>query len=418
MKKISNEEMVAAYEVAKRIRDGSLTRTVGIEDLHERFALNRGSAGDTITNIERMLEGKLYTRTNNAFATEHFLEMIHRDYGTNALRKAISSVEQHIQYYQTLPTGSKLPSISKIVRKYREIAKLAPTALKSISVFFEHTLGAKLANSRWSWGAVNSATKQVFLRVWEDQIESADGIERVSVLKTDWNGTSPGFQEREQHIVALRNHVEGYGVLCAAKNPNTTLGREIKDFDRRNLLKFGQLIETGNRVYAQIVDRISTTELARSQAARTGHSPILSDLRTILDVPGDVTMKEILANARVGQGAFRAQVLKMWGSRCCVTGSTTLDAIRASHIKPWRDSDDRERLDPYNGLPLIATLDALFDAGLITFSSEGCLVASKMLNQQEKEILGLMQLRFIEKPSDNAAEYLSYHRDRIFVDAK
>ena len=66
----------------------------------------------------------------------------------------------------------------------------------------------------------------------------------------------------------------------------------------------------------------------------------------------------------LGKVPSDVQVLKIWGNRCCVTGSTTLDAIRASHIKPWRRSSNQERLDPYNGLPLVATLDALFDAGM------------------------------------------------------
>jgi hypothetical protein len=127
--KISNEAMVATYEVAKRIRDATLSRAAGIEELHQRFALNRSSAGDTITNIGYMLKGKRYVRTNNAFATDHFLEMIHRDYGLDALRKAVSSVEKHIEYYERLPTGNKLPNIWQIVRKYRVVANGAMESL-------------------------------------------------------------------------------------------------------------------------------------------------------------------------------------------------------------------------------------------------------------------------------------------------
>ena len=64
------------------------------------------------------------------------------------------------------------------------------------------------------------------------------------------------------------------------------------------------------------------------------------------------TTKETLINARVGQGPFREHVLQLWGKCCAVTRSLTLEAIRASHIKPWRQSTDEERLDPHNGLPL------------------------------------------------------------------
>jgi 5-methylcytosine-specific restriction enzyme A len=128
--KISNEATMAAYEVAKRVREGTLNRAAGIEELHKRFSLNRGSAGDAITNIGYMLEGECYERTNNAFATEHFLEMIHHDYGVGRLTKALSAVEKHLEYYEGLPRGSRLLKIRKIVHKYRKIAEESQQAVR------------------------------------------------------------------------------------------------------------------------------------------------------------------------------------------------------------------------------------------------------------------------------------------------
>jgi putative restriction endonuclease len=111
---------------------------------------------------------------------------------------------------------------------------------------------------------------------------------------------------------------------------------------------------------------------------KTAGSTLVPDIKSIISARVDATTKEILVNARLGQGAFRAHVLAYWGMQCCVTGTRTLDAVRASHIKPWRDSNNEERLDSNNGLPLVATLDALFDAGLITFSPDGKLLTSKL----------------------------------------
>jgi hypothetical protein len=93
----------------------------------------------------------------------------------------------------------------------------------------------------------------------------------------------------------------------------------------------------------------------------------------------DRTTKKALVDARRGQGKFRTQVLKCWGDRCSVTSSAIWPAIRASHIKPWRESNNTERLDPYNGLPLIANFDALFDAGLISFDADGKLLTAPEL---------------------------------------
>lgn len=127
----------------------------------------------------------------------------------------------------------------------------------------------------------------------------------------------------------------------------------------------------------------------------------------------ETTTKEALINARIGQGQFRERVLKMWGNCCAVTGSTTKDAIRASHIKPWRDSSNDERLDPTNGLPLIASLDALFDAGLISFDQSGAMVVSSLLPSTERTIFSVDGRRLRNSPTTSAAKFLAYHRDNI-----
>ena len=282
----------------------------------------------------------------------------------------------------------------------------------SISEFFTNTLGANLSNTRWSWGAFNPDTNQLFLRVWEDQLETVAGIERISIFNTNIKRKSAGQPERKRHVEAMRNGAEGYGVLCTAKVTNSSGARSIKEFNQENLLKFGELHIEGDRVYAQVIARTPVRDLMRN---RTGHSSLVPDLKSILTRKGDTT-KEAIVDARVGQGMFRAQVLGLWNHRCCVTGSKTLDAIRASHIKPWRNANNNERLDPNNGLPLIATLDALFDSGLITFMQDGKLLVSNRLTSDEKKLLGLNRLRLIKRPNKQTAEFLTYHSECIFVD--
>lgn len=104
------------------------------------------------------------------------------------------------------------------------------------------------------------------------------------------------------------------------------------------------------------------------------------------------------------------------GVRCCVTGSQILDAVRASHIKPWSHSTDAERLDPNNGLPLVATLDALFDTGLISFCDDGALISSKRIPTDEQNLLGLSNLRLRISPNAQVKAYLAYHRASVYVD--
>lgn len=284
----------------------------------------------------------------------------------------------------------------------------------SISNFFNSTLGAHLSNSRWSWGAFNRTTNQLFLRVWQDSIETVNGAERVHILRHDWEGKSAGFPERKRHIAQLREGATGYGVVCVAADVDGSGSRQIAKFDDETLLQFGELIDEENRVFAQVISRIPVAELSRRQ---TAFSTVVPDLKSIAARNVDITTRETIANARVGQGIFRSHVLSRWNSSCSVTRSTTLDAIRASHIKPWCECDDTERLDPHNGLPLIATLDALFDAGLITFAPGGQLVVSKKVSSTETNLLGLGGARLRQEPSSETENYLDYHRSNVFRNA-
>lgn len=85
--------------------------------------------------------------------------------------------------------------------------------------------------------------------------------------------------------------------------------------------------------------------------------------------------------------------------------------LRASHIRPWRDSSNGERLDPSNGLLLAAHLDALFDSHLITFDDSGNLLVARKITTNVISVLRLpLQFRMNLLPAE--AGYLKAHRVR------
>lgn len=121
------------------------------------------------------------------------------------------------------------------------------------------------------------------------------------------------------------------------------------------------------------------------------------------------TTRQQLIQARVGQGVFRTKVLARWNDRCALTGCNLKPVIRASHIVPWGKCDtDNERLDPENGLPLLATVDALFDSGLISFDDEGNVLFSGRLSSAHRMLVPKSRLE--RMPSQNAKAYLARHR--------
>ena len=100
----------------------------------------------------------------------------------------------------------------------------------SISAFFKDTLGARLNNSRWSWGAHNSDLDYVVLRVWQDDIKHVDGAERVLVLDKNWGGSSSGHEERRLHIEAVSDGADWYGIACVGKQDPGTRKKSIASF--------------------------------------------------------------------------------------------------------------------------------------------------------------------------------------------
>lgn len=122
------------------------------------------------------------------------------------------------------------------------------------------------------------------------------------------------------------------------------------------------------------------------------------------------TTRKTLIDARLGQGVFRSSLLSLWADKCAVTKCATKVLLRASHIKPWRDCDNRERLDRYNGLLLNPVLDAAFDRGLISFSDTGGILFSCVFSLKEQELLGLHSRLKLICVFDENKRYLAFHR--------
>jgi HNH endonuclease len=101
------------------------------------------------------------------------------------------------------------------------------------------------------------------------------------------------------------------------------------------------------------------------------------------------TEAERLVIQRIGQDIFRDALMDYWGGRCPMTGITEPGLLRASHIVPWADCTDAQRLDVHNGLLLSALWDSAFDRGLISFADDGTVLTSPQLSKTARTALGL-----------------------------
>jgi hypothetical protein len=87
-----------------------------------------------------------------------------------------------------------------------------------------------------------------------------------------------------------------------------------------------------------------------------------------------------------------------------------LGLMIASHIVPWKESTNPERLDPYNGLLLTPNLDKLFGEYWITFRNDGRVVISKHLDRSTRSALGITGREKLRETPKRTLTYLRRHQ--------
>ena len=166
--------------------------------------------------------------------------------------------------------------------------------------------------------------------------------------------------------------------------PEQTLSRELQD-----LREAGLLIFAGGGVY-------------RLAQAGAEEPDVAAAIRTQVE-------QRVLA--RVGQSVFRGALLAQWDRRCPLTGISEPGLLRASHIIAWSAcADERDRLDPENGLLLSALWDAAFDRGLVSFDSEGEALPYPGLGAAARVALNLAEAPRLRKLSAGNRARLAAHR--------
>ena len=113
---------------------------------------------------------------------------------------------------------------------------------------------------------------------------------------------------------------------------------------------------------------------------------------------------------RINQGIFKERLLHRY-NHCCLCKVSEQNFLIASHIKPWKDSDENERLDVDNGFLFCPNHDKAFDRGYISFDNEGNILISGQLDDVNKRFLNIYEDMKIEL-TDGNKQYLQYHRNK------
>ncbi len=124
------------------------------------------------------------------------------------------------------------------------------------------------------------------------------------------------------------------------------------------------------------------------------------------------TERRRLVNARLGQGGYRTRLLELWKGRCALSRCKLKETLVASHAKAWSDSSNHERLDEFNGLLLVASVDKLFDGGLIAFDDEGALLVASEVSDEDLTSMGLHRAMRLSAVHPRHVPYLASHREK------
>ena len=126
------------------------------------------------------------------------------------------------------------------------------------------------------------------------------------------------------------------------------------------------------------------------------------------------TERAALIQARRGQGLFRDNVRSIERA-CRVTKVERMEHLIASHVQPWRDSSNEQRLDAENGLLLTPTVDHLFDKGFISFENSGLMIVSPVADRQSLKRMGIDPTSHanVGAFSQGQRRYLEFHRENV-----
>lgn len=116
--KITMEMSKGAYEIAKKVYSGQMTRSEGKIIINRDTGMSEGSAQAFITIFLAMMNGEEYKRAFNNDTNKFLLESIRQDFGEGAFKNALDAVQKHINYYSTLGKGN-LSGLQKIINQMR-----------------------------------------------------------------------------------------------------------------------------------------------------------------------------------------------------------------------------------------------------------------------------------------------------------
>lgn len=178
-------------------------------------------------------------------------------------------------------------------------------------------------------------------------------------------------------------------------------------------------------VFAKQLEKLIGGEVEIKVAQLTDEIALLSDVTIDTSAEEDLigrtdigpTTKSQLVKSRRGQGIFKSNV-RLNEKGCRITGITNIKHLIASHIKPWSESSDIEKLNGCNGLLLAPHIDHLFNNGMIGFADDGDLIISPKLDRNVMRAWKIDEVLNVGKFNEEQKIFLKYHRQKFDLESQ
>ena len=160
------------------------------------------------------------------------------------------------------------------------------------------------------------------------------------------------------------------------------------------------------------------SEMHRAQLENKSIEGINNLDQEILTKEGET--RERLIKTRVNQAFFRSSILASYNNTCCITGLRIPELLIAGHIKAW-SVDEKNRLNPRNGIAINSLHDKAFECGLITITPNYRIkISEEIFRDKEQGVVEEYFLKYNDKeiilPSKFLPDknFLIYHNNECF----
>ena len=222
-------------------------------------------------------------------------------------------------------------------------------------------------------------------------------------------------------VISLGNLIDRTPSAVARKLGNfASFDPSLKERNVGGLPNAGELTE---RVWDEFYNNWDAALIESEKLLALKRNTTIEELNKVdlSDLPEEGKEKERLVKVRVNQCIFRSIILATYNTTCCITGINNSNLLIASHIAAW-SKDEKNRLNPMNGLCLNALHDRAFDTGLLTILAENynVKISSRLKGRNISDSIKINFLQFEGKQIILPDKFLpdrallKFHNDNFF----